>query len=171
MVVTFLQFFDRRAELTDRVPSRAVEEETMKLSKTSTQAVLALSILANHDAGEFLQARQVAEQLGTPTMSALKILQALARHKLIESQLGRSGGYRLHLPPDQVNLLQVVEAIEGPVAGQMRITDTPAPASEGLYVLQAVCEQAAHHIRAELRGTTIADVARRSQPKLLATAG
>ena len=59
----------------------------MKLSKSSAQAVLAMAFLAEQPTGSVIQARQVGGHLGIPTDSALKILQVLARHGLLASQL------------------------------------------------------------------------------------
>ena len=131
----------------------------MKLSKTSAQAALALGVLATQPEGEYLQARHIAEKLNIPTVSALKILQALTRGHLIESQLGRSGGYRLACPAHEVTLLKIVEAIDGPVRGQMRIDGAPAAVEHGVACLRAACTSAADALRDQLERTTVADLA------------
>ncbi len=130
----------------------------MKLSKTSAQAALAMGILAKQDNGQFLQARQIAEYLEIQTVSALKILQTLARHRLIESQLGRRGGYRMRIAPDDVTLLQVVEAMEGPICGHLRMKSTPTLIAGAVERLGKVCQAAAMAIREQLATTTIADL-------------
>lgn len=131
----------------------------MKLSKTSAQAALAMGVLAVQAEGQYLQARHIAEKLNIPTVSALKILQALTRGHLIESQLGRSGGYRLTSPAADVTLLKIVEAIDGPVRGQMRIDSAPAGISHGVDRLREACDAAALALRAQLEQTTVADLA------------
>lgn len=131
----------------------------MKLSKTSAQAALALGVLAVQADGQYLQARHIAEKLNIPTVSALKILQALTRGHLIESQLGRSGGYRLTSPAAEVTLLKIVEAIDGPVRGQMRIDSAPAAISQGVERLREACDAAATALRTQLEMTTVADLA------------
>ena len=131
----------------------------MKLSKTSAQAALAMGVLAVQADGQYLQARHIAEKLNIPTVSALKILQALTRGYLIESQLGRSGGYRLTSPASDVTLLKIVEAIDGPVRGQMRIDSAPEAVSQGVNRLREACDAAALALRAQLELTTVADLA------------
>lgn len=143
----------------------------MKLSKTSAQAALALAFLAEQEADAVVQARQVAAHLGIPTDSALKILQTLARQELILSQLGRSGGYRLHKPAASVTLAQIVEAIDGPISGTMRLDARREGTAGSMDLLQSVCEQAATRLREELSRTTVADLARSNRaPAPLATA-
>ncbi|HAI10826.1 MAG TPA: hypothetical protein DCM28_03930 [Phycisphaerales bacterium] len=131
----------------------------MKLSKTSAQAALALGVLAAQPEGQYLQARFIAEKLNIPTVSALKILQSLTRGHLIESQLGRSGGYRMACPANEVSLLRIVEAIDGPVRGQMRIDGAPAGVAQGVECLRVACDSAAHALRDQLQRTTVADLA------------
>lgn len=142
----------------------------MKLSKTSAQATLALAYLAEQDTTQTIQAKQVAKHLDIPADSALKILQALSRHNLIHSRLGRSGGYRLMSDPQDISLLQVIEAIDGPISGQVRVDHAPQSIAGGLDLLQTISEQAALRIRDELSQTTIADVVASNRTQILAVA-
>lgn len=143
----------------------------MKLTKTSAQAVLALAFLHERQSDGVTQARQVAEHLAIPTESVLKILQLLTRQKLIESRLGRSGGYRLHRDADSITLLDVVEAIDGPIGGQVPLHDTQPHIARSKQLLSTICDQAAGHIRAELARVTIADLHRSTHEDALAAAG
>ncbi len=136
----------------------------MRLSKTAAHAALALAFLANRADEGPIQARHIGEFLGIPTDSALKILQALARGRLIQSQLGRSGGYRFHRPPQDVSLLDIVETIEGPIVPQFPITDPDEGVLASIDLLQAACTQAALGLRTELARCTVADLARSQRP-------
>lgn len=131
----------------------------MKLSKSSAHAAIAVAYLASrsHEDGP-VQARQVAEHLGVPTDSALKVLQTLARNNLIQSQLGRAGGYRLHRLPETLTLLDIVEAIDGPIHPQVPAGLSASPA--GIELLVNMCQQATNSIRTELSRLTIAELAR-----------
>jgi Rrf2 family protein len=130
----------------------------MRLSKTSAQAALAMAFLAQRPAGQLSQARQVGEHLGIPTDSALKILQALARSSLLASQLGRGGGYRLEREAETISLLEIVEAIDGPISGELKIERTEHHDPASFELLQSVCAHAATRLREELGGTTVADL-------------
>jgi Rrf2 family protein len=140
----------------------------MKLSKTSAQAALAMAYLADQDGESVVQARQVAAYLGIPTDSALKILQTLARQELILSQLGRSGGYRMHKPAASISLAQIVEAIDGPISGAMRLDSRREGTAGSMELLQSVCERAALKLREELSRTSVADLARCNRTTLVA---
>lgn len=142
----------------------------VKLSKTSAQAALALAYLALQDETQIVQAKQVAKHLGIPSDSALKILQALARHRIIHSRLGRSGGYRLASQPAEITLLQVIEAIDGPISGQVRVDNAPINIAGGLDLLLTISQQAADRIKEELSQTTIADLVKSNEDQILAAA-
>ncbi|MEM9789528.1 MAG: Rrf2 family transcriptional regulator [Planctomycetota bacterium] len=127
----------------------------MKLSKTTTYAVLALECLLCQDgqAGSPMRAREVAERLGIPTDSALKVLQALARGGLLKSTLGRRGGYRANAKPDEVTLLRLIELMDGPITA-----DVPVPANAGstlVSALDGVCAELRDRSRAELESITL----------------
>jgi Rrf2 family protein len=131
----------------------------MKLSKTSAHAALAVAYLSTRQEDGPVQARQIAEHLGIPTDSALKILQTLVRHKLIHSQLGRCGGYFLRIDPTAINLLQIVEAIDGPIVGDLPATSGSEQIESSVQVLATACNEAAQLLRTRLSRYTVADLA------------
>jgi Rrf2 family protein len=50
-----------------------------------------------------------------PERFLLQILRNLVTHGILRSTRGVEGGYRLTRSPDQISLLDVIEAIEGPI--------------------------------------------------------
>jgi len=140
----------------------------MKLSKTSAQAALALAYLAERRDGGPTQARQVAEHLKIPTDSALKVLQTLSRQGLLRSQLGRSGGYHISAAPETISLLQIVEAIDGPIRVDIPLEAADDDLAIQVDVLRRVCEASDRQLRNELSRLTVAQLAAASEtPALL----
>lgn len=132
----------------------------MKLSKASAQAAIALTFLAEQSNDEPVQAREIARHLNIPTDSALKILQTLARGEIIVSTLGRSGGYRILRPAEQITLLNIVEVIDGPVSGVLRLDSAPENFAGSLDRMTAICREAAASTRDQLARVTIAELVR-----------
>ena len=64
------------------------------------------------------KAAEIAAACKAPTSSIQQVLQALTRAHLLGSNSSASGGYELRADPDQLSLLQVIEAVEGPVDGE-----------------------------------------------------
>jgi|GEM_PF-2468287 len=150
-----------------------VKEADMKLSKTATLAALAVAYLSTRRGDGHIQARHVADYLHIPTDSALKVLQALARRGVINSHLGRSGGYYLESEPHDVTLLHIVEAVEGPIESELPIESDGNGLSNPIDQLRKACNRVAHSMRHELDRTTISEIAEgmngNTTPTVLAT--
>jgi len=82
------------------------------LSKTALSAVKAFSILAGLPEGERLGAAAIAERIDAGANYLGKLLQALAREGLVESQKGLGGGFRLARSASTISLYDVVEPVD-----------------------------------------------------------
>jgi Rrf2 family protein len=58
--------------------------------------------------------RELAETLSVSEAHLAKVMQRLAKQGLVESVRGPGGGFRLGVNMDDVTLLEIFEAIEGP---------------------------------------------------------
>ena len=85
----------------------------MKLSRASAIAIFAITLMAESGTEEPRQGRDLAKELGVPPDSLLKVLQQLVRSGLLLSSRGRAGGFRLSRPPQEISLLDMVEAVDG----------------------------------------------------------
>lgn len=65
--------------------------------------------------GELVTVKEMADAMGFSHAHLSKVLQRLVKAGLLESVRGPSGGFRLARPADQVSMLEVYEAIEGPL--------------------------------------------------------
>ena len=62
-----------------------------------------------------LDAKALSSEMKVPLRFALKILRTLCTSGIIRSVKGAGGGYILALPPEEISLRAVIEAIEGPI--------------------------------------------------------
>jgi Rrf2 family protein len=86
-----------------------------RLSKKADYGLIALKHLAMH-ADESISAREIASQYHIPAELLAKVLQKLARKGLLVSQHGMNGGYVLARDPARISIVDVVEALEGPIS-------------------------------------------------------
>src|SRR5262245_58188260 len=86
----------------------------MKLSRTVAYAVRATLQLAQSPQGTPVPCSKLASQGNMPERFLLQILRNLVTHGILRSTRGVEGGYSLTRPPEQISLLDVIEAIEGP---------------------------------------------------------
>jgi Rrf2 family protein len=129
----------------------------MKLSHAAGYAVHALVYIARQPPGRFVPCRAVARAHGFPETYLRKVLEHLAFAGLLRSAPGPDGGYRLTRPARDITVLQVVEAIDGPVRSAVPVGF--APAKDRLDKrLAGVCQQATELVRQRLGKVRLADL-------------
>ncbi len=87
----------------------------LKLSKMTDYGIVVLSILAQREEGSLASARDISEATRLPQPTVAKVLKVLSRKGIVESVRGAAGGYRLAVQPDGLDLVTIIEALEGPV--------------------------------------------------------
>jgi Rrf2 family protein len=85
----------------------------LTFSRTTGYAVLALTYMHEHE-GRWLLSHDIASHTVIPRPYLSKILHNLEKSGLIRAKRGYRGGYRLARPAEQISVLEVVEAIDGP---------------------------------------------------------
>ncbi|MDI3280779.1 MAG: Rrf2 family transcriptional regulator [Bacillota bacterium] len=88
----------------------------MELTRKADYAVRAMVYLAQQPPGEVVQTRAISQAQEIPETFLIKILQTLSKAGLVLTARGVQGGVQLALPPAQISLRRVVEAIEGPIS-------------------------------------------------------
>lgn len=102
----------------------------MKLSRTVTYAIQAMLQLAESDSKAPVPCSRLAAQGAMPERFLLQILRSLVNHGILQSTRGVDGGYALLKSPDEISVLDVIEAIEGPLGGSRpSLLDEPHDAS------------------------------------------
>src|SRR4051812_18809448 len=86
----------------------------MKLSRTVSYAVRATLQLAQLSAQGPVPCSKLAAEGKMPERFLLQILRNLVTHGILRSTRGVDGGYALVKPANEISLLEVIEAIEGP---------------------------------------------------------
>lgn len=130
----------------------------MKLSRTACYAIHAVVYMASQGPDQIIIGHRAAKVLGIPEGFLLRILVALSRARVLWSIKGPNGGYRLARPAREISLLEIVEAVEGPLRGTVLFT----PADGATKVdrrLESICEQATEVVRKHLQKVRIADLA------------
>lgn len=87
----------------------------LRLTKKADYALIAVKHLAEtaqRSAGA-CSAKDIAESYGIPSEALAKILQRLARARLLVSQHGTHGGYTLARDARQISVFEVISAVDG----------------------------------------------------------
>ena len=86
----------------------------MLLSRACEYALQALLYIAAAPEGKYVLTREIAEQHELSYHFLGKILQVLVKNRLLNSQKGPGGGFRLAKPASEMTLHELINAIEGP---------------------------------------------------------
>ncbi|WP_425750618.1 RrF2 family transcriptional regulator [Micromonospora sp. DT47] len=113
--------------------------------------------------GRAVSAARLAAFYGLPTAYLNKQLQALVRAGILSSTPGPRGGFRLARPPEEITLLDVVTAIEGPEEAfrcEQLLRQGPGGSADVDYRQACLISQAMRRAdlawRRELAGQTLA---------------
>ena len=87
----------------------------LRFTKRADYGLMAIHYIAVHDEVGTVSAKRIAEEFAIPPELLAKILQRLAKRRLITSQNGPKGGYVLARPQSEISVGQVVRALEGPI--------------------------------------------------------
>lgn len=134
----------------------------MTLSKRGDYVMRSAIALARaFDSGAPRKIREVVADTELPRTFASQILADLVRAGLAVSKAGRDGGYRLSRRPEDISVLEVVEAAEGPLrAERCALGDGPCR-WETVCPLHETWVEATARLNSLLAATSLAEVAAR----------
>ena len=128
----------------------------MKLSRASTNALNALEYMAARGEDAAVASHHIAKARHISEGFLLKVLKPLVPAGVLRSVKGPHGGYRLARPASKITLLEVVEAVDGPIRGQAPLTD------EGNGTLntklEKICKDSADQVRKHLEKVRVSDL-------------
>ncbi len=143
----------------------------MHLTREGDYAVRVVVDLAGRDRGELVRTEDLTVATGVPRAYLTKIIQVLVRAGLVRTRQGPGGGVALIRDPASITLLQMVEAVEGPIRLNRcleRAGECPRDAFCSVHPVWV-------HIQAvlvrELEAVTAKDLAQTPRPRATAAAG
>jgi Rrf2 family protein len=140
----------------------------VKISSRGLYALKALTHLAEaYDRG-LVRIHEIAEEEEIPEKFLGGILVTLKNARILSSQRGREGGYRLRRPPGEIQIGEVVRIVDGPLAPfgdavELAYRVKTEPRHAGLFDLFLDVRNAAAAI---LDHTSLADLVARNRAVL-----
>jgi Rrf2 family protein len=102
----------------------------LRFTKRADYGLMAIHYIAVHDDLGAVSAKRIAEEFSIPQELMAKILQRLAKKRLIVSQNGPKGGYALTRRPADISVGEVIRALEGPISIVSCLEDDDCPQME-----------------------------------------
>ena len=118
----------------------------MKISRSTGYALVAVGYIAqNYKEGAVLAAR-ISKEYGIPLEYLLKILQQLVRANVLRSKRGPRGGFYLARAAEGITLLEIVEAVDGPLMSHLHLTELT---NNALFSrkMEDICRKATEGVR------------------------
>jgi Rrf2 family transcriptional regulator, cysteine metabolism repressor len=119
----------------------------ISVTSKSRYAVVAMAELARSGEGP-VPIKELAERRGIPEQFLEQLFATLRRDGLLTSHRGMKGGYTLSRPADEINVLEVVQALDGKIGQE-------ADEAGGIWA------EGVGSLRKVFGTTSIADIARR----------
>lgn len=127
--------------------------EVSRKADLATRALLELARSATR-----VKAADLATSLGTTPGFLTQVIAPLTAKGWVRSEPGPSGGYLATVSLDEVSVLEVIEAVEGPTeTGRCVLEDQPC-AKTGPCALHQPWSTARARLIEELRSTSLADL-------------
>jgi Rrf2 family protein len=140
------------------------------LGKKGDYSVRAVLELTRHGGLGRRKAREIATATAIPRKYVAQILANLVQHDLLHAVAGRSGGYELARPPEQITLLEVVDAAEGELSLRTCVLRGSACAEGGVCAVHRYWVEAQEALGERLAATTFAQLAARELELEISTA-
>lgn len=86
-----------------------------RLSRAAEYSIRGVLYLAGKGEGEIAGIEEIARATDVPSAYLAKLFQTLGKHGFVRSIRGPEGGFTLTKLPEEISVLEVIEAIEGPI--------------------------------------------------------
>ncbi len=117
--------------------------------KYGIRAVIYLALYAGEE--KKIGIKTISSDLGIPTPFLGKILQTLAKHKILSSNKGPHGGFGLGKPASEINLLDIVQTIDGTDLFDMCMIDLKSCAEMNHQQIPCTVHRVFEPIRRQIR--------------------
>ncbi len=141
----------------------------MQITRAAEYGVLGLTALARRPLGEVVMVDVLCAEEEIPRSFLGKIFQNLAKAGIVKSARGSGGGFSLSRLPGQITALEIIEAIEGPIAFQRCLDEDLGCEHSGGCALCSLLAVAQNRVKEVFHATTLSDLAGRHIPNSAVT--
>ncbi len=126
------------------------------LRRNTDYALRAIVNLTAHYGNEPVSTRTIAVEEDISYQLACKLMQKLQKAGLVKSCMGPKGGFVLAREPTRINLLEVIEAIQGPISVNRCLLENDACSRQSDCLVSERLESLQEYIVNFLKDATLA---------------
>ena len=131
----------------------------MELTRKGEYAIRGIVFLASQPTDQICLLSDIAAAVDVPQTFLAKIFQQFSKIGLVRSYRGTGGGFILGRPPEKISLLEVVEAVEGPIVPNRCVTGERDCSRADTCNVHPVWMDVKEQIREILAGVSLKDLA------------
>ena len=128
------------------------------ITKKAEYAIIILTELASHPQGTIITSKRIAEKRAIPANLVVQLLAVTRVAGWTVGARGPSGGIKLTVDPAEINMRQVIEAVDGPI-GITRCLFSDKPCQDKTHCsLRGIWSEAQEKMLSVLESVTIKDL-------------
>ncbi len=127
----------------------------MKTNRTTGYGLAAVAYIAQHCKDGLVSAKRVSKEYDLPLAYLLKALDRLVKANVLRSKRGPRGGFSLARPAEEITMLEIIEAIDGPMMGRLPLAEQTSNVPFCLK-MDDVYKKATQELRAVYQKATLA---------------
>lgn len=139
-------------------------QHVLRISRKIDYAIRAMIHLASIPPGTVVPFREIGRQMDVPEDFLAKIMKTLVDQGVVRSTRGPRGGYKLARPAETINVLEIIEAAEGPVAVNVCLDDDDACSRQSFCTMTSIWREGQERMLDVFRGTKLSSLATRPAP-------
>ena len=132
----------------------------MELTRKGEYEIRGIVYLAGKPIDKVCLLSDIAAAVDVPPTFLAKIFQQFSKIGLVKSFRGTGGGFMLGRAPENITLLEVVEAVEGPIVPNRCVVNPLDCDRSGFCNVHPVWKRVQDEVRAALTGVTLKDLSR-----------
>jgi FeS assembly SUF system regulator len=129
----------------------------LRVSKLTDYATVILTHIA-HQPDELHTASDITQETSVALPTVSKVLKLLSKASILVSHRGSKGGYELANKPADINVAEVIVAIEGPISMTECVTDKGACEQESSCEIKGNWNLINRAVYTALEAVTLADL-------------
>ena len=113
----------------------------MKMNTRAQHGLIAAAYVAEQADEGWVTAETISAKYSISLTFLFKILQQMVRMNVLVSKRGPKGGFILARPAKEITLLEIIEAVDGPISTQLELAQQTKKAPFSIE-MEKVCERA-----------------------------
>ena len=138
----------------------------IRMTKSADYGIVLMTQMASQADRQF-SAVELSNETQLPHPTVAKVLKILARGGLLKSHRGAKGGYTLAKGPEEISVVEIITALDGPIAITECVDNTPGECGqESICAVKGNWNRINQAIRQALASITLAEMSSTS-PELV----